>query len=211
MTFTGADTTAPCRSSNGQRHIPTFPTHSIQTGENKYETNALQFFCPSKWKIVNSLQPGTSQRSGQLHTPSSLPHPLHRPHLHHQTPFHRCSQSPLSSAPSPTSSHRTFHLQPRKEEFWTQQLQGSFKSQKNLGLISLPPTRQSSATHPSPDSGLATSEGAPGDPSPPLLPPSPPPFSEGLTQVAFLSLPIPQLQVPSFPSDRSQPGLRTSG
>ena len=82
---------------------------------------------------------------------------------------------------------------------------------KNLGLISLPPTRQSSATHPSPDSGLATSEGAPGDPSPPLLPPSPPPFSEGLTQVAFLSLPIPQLQVPSFPSDRSQPGLRTSG
>ena len=152
--------------------------------------------------------PGTSQRSGQLRIPSSLPRHLPLPLHQSRTLFHPCSQSPLSSAPSPTSSHHTFQRQPRKEEFWTQQLQGSFT--KILCLIGLPP-RQSSATHPSPDSGLATSEGAPGDPSPPLLPPSPPPLSEGLTQVAFLSLPNLQVQVPSFPSDHNQPGLRTSG
>merc|ERR1719270_2256575 len=42
--------------------------------------------------------------------------------------------------------------------------------------------RQPGAAHPSPDSGLATSEGAPADPSPPLLPPSPPPLGEALPQ-----------------------------
>ena len=164
----------------------------------------------TKW-LSRLPTPGTSQQTGRLLTPSSPPHRLHLPLLHQsRTPFlHRCNQSPPSSVPSQTSSRRTFHRRPRKEEFWTRQLQGtsSFSMQitNSLALISLPP-RQSGATHPSPDSGLATSEGAPGDPSPPLLPPSPPPLSEGLPQVALACQSITSFfnQVLTFPK-RPQP------